>query len=193
MKNKLKIITLSISLLSVHSFAEVKNTSTKESKIGWTGSLGLGFHASSLDLSDSSKVSSFTGIASSFKLGYNFTEEFSLYYVRNASWYTQDVPYLLGDTKEETFVSGITGIGVSYYFSPTNPALYAGLAVGLGDYTNVTQNSVDIGMAVMATLGYEFAPHWQGELSLLNTSIDGTHENTIDSTSLQVLINYAWY
>jgi len=102
-----------------------------DSRKGFSIGVGAGIHTVSVDntaddfgfsLNSSSSISEF-GIATSFKIGGGITEQFSLYYVRSASWYD--------DTS--VFTTGLAGIGAAYYLSPTAPSIYFHGAVGIGD------------------------------------------------------------
>jgi hypothetical protein len=154
---------------------------------GWMASVGFGFHATSLDdnyigNTDSDAES---GLATSFKVGYNFTEQFSLQYVRNVSWYTPE---------DDLLATGIMGLGATYYFQPQAETLYISLTAGVGDVGNIDASTSDTGSAVMFTLGYEFSPHWQLEASWLGTSIDYDYNDvTKETSSVQFLLNYSWY
>jgi len=86
------------------------------------------------------------------------------------------------------------GIGATYYFQPQAKTWYISATAGLGDLANIDASTSNTGGAFMLTLGYEFSPHWQIEGSLLSTSIDNDYnDNTIDTSSVQFLLNYSWY
>ncbi|MEA1879961.1 MAG: outer membrane beta-barrel protein, partial [Campylobacterota bacterium] len=182
---KLSLLT-SLTLLTqanAESF-EVNNIFT-ETREGWMGSIGLGFHSTSFDSDNFLTIDAESGFASSIKLGYNFTEQFGLYYIRNASWYS--VP-----STNDLHVSGIAGLGATYYFTPNLNTWYASIGVGVGDFANIDEKLSETGSAFLATVGYEFSPHWQAEVSLLSTNIDDDSSN-LETTSVQFLLNYSWY
>jgi len=187
MKQTLKRILLLVVLLATQNYAENLRVDDlavpmfpEESREGWSGTIGLGGHYTSFDNSFDSQ----TSIASSLKIGYHFTEQFAMEYVRNISWYS------LGD---DLFISGITGLGATYYFLPQQETWYASFVAGIGDFANIDDSGSETGSAFMATIGYEFAPHWQAEASWMTTSIDDSYNATLDTSSIQLLINYSWY
>ena len=197
MKQILKNILLSCMLLSTQNYADVsevedlnyEDLSTpmtfEKSREGWAGSLGLGLHRTSFNIlhyDDDPK--SRTSIASSFKIGYNFTNQLGIQYINNVSWYKHE---------KDRYASGITGIGATYYFLPEQETWYASTALGIGTYANLSEDESATGPAFMATVGYEFSPHWQAEASWIKSSIDDANDDTLESSSLQFLINYSWY
>ena len=186
MKNTIKLGLLALAMLSTQATAEEVNTYLYEDepRAGWFGGLGLGVHNTTFDLSGFSDTSSETGVASSIKIGYNFTEQFAISYVRNAAWYSLN---------NDTFISGITGLGATYYFLPQQETWYASVVAGIGDYANLDDVGSETGSAFMGTIGYEFAPHWQAEASYMFTSIDDSYGDTLETSSIQLLINYSWY
>jgi hypothetical protein len=80
---------------------------------GFVFGLGVGFHSIDLDFNfNGSKTGSGSesGLSTSFKIGGGITSQFSLFYVRNASWYS--APYFNGNTTSNiTYTVGISGIG----------------------------------------------------------------------------------
>jgi len=167
---------------NTHDYGSVAQIDSRQ---GWMASLGLGMHTTGIgnDYDDTTNTES--GLATSLKIGYNFTEQFSVQYVRNASWYTPN---------DDLFASGIMGIGATFYFQPQAETWYISATAGVADLTNIDASASDTGGAFMLTIGYEFSPHWQIEGSLLGSSIDNDYnDNTIDTSSVQFLLNYSWY
>lgn len=191
MRQTLTRILLTLALLTTQHYAESYQTQDLSvplypdvSREGWHGGLGIGGHITSFDFNGYDGFDSEGGIATSIKIGYNFTEQISLEYIRNASWYT---------LSNDTFISGLSGIGATYYFLPQQETWYAGLALGLGDFVNLDDKGSETGSAFMATVGYEFAPHWQAEAVWMTTSITDSYDDTLDTSSVQILLNYSWY
>lgn len=180
MKNILKLGLLALTMLATQATAEEVNTYLyqDEPRGGWFGGIGLGAHDTTYD--NHSEM----GVASSLKVGYNFTEQFGISYVRNAAWYSLN---------NDTFISGISGLGATYYFLPQQETWYASVVAGVGDYANLDDVGSETGSAFMGTIGYEFAPHWQAEASYMYTSIDDSYGQTLETSSIQLLINYSWY
>ena len=202
MKNSLKPALLALTLLTGNLYAasidntdnidtnELYNEVIAESeetlsytalREGWFGGIGIGGHATSFDLDN---YTSKQGIASSLKLGYNFTEQWAVHYTRNAAWYS---------AFKDNYVSGIMGIGATYYFLPKQETWYTSVVVGVGDHLNLDKETSVTGTALMGTVGYEFAAHWQAEASLMYTDIEDKNDVTLKTTSLQFTINYSWY
>jgi len=190
MRHTLTLTLISLTLLTASTYADEFNSAPEisydaydaDSRQGFMGGLGIGYHRTSFD---NNLMDTESSVATSIKIGYNFTEQLSLQYVRNVSWYSPN---------DDLLYSGIMGIGATYYFQPLLQTAYVSIVAGLGDYGNIDNETSDTGSAFMATVGYEFSPHWQAEASWLKTSIDYDYNDlTIDSSSIQLLINYSWY
>lgn len=169
-----------------------------EHRQGFILGLGAGFHSTSLDFTRSgfSPLSqSKSGLATSFKIGAGITDQFALYYVRNASWYS--APYSNnGTTKDALYTIGLSGIGASYFLAPSAPSGYILGAFGVGDLAAPFEKvNPDTGSAFMFGGGYEFNNHLMFEATLLKANIQGSGFNptTLKSSSLQFTINYLFY
>ncbi|RAP30746.1 hypothetical protein DID78_02235 [Candidatus Marinamargulisbacteria bacterium SCGC AG-343-D04] len=134
-----------------------------------------------------SNTESIFGVFSSVKIGYGFTNQFLVYYLRDAAWYS------INNTKQ---ASGIMGIGTSYYFKPDSQTFFVSLGLGLGDQTYVdTSTEPRFGSAICVGLGFEFKPRLSLETKFLkNLTKDKdlwNYENEVDSFSMS--LNYLWY
>ena len=165
---------------------------------GFIFGLGAGFHSINLDFLYNGfnyGSESESGIATSFKIGGGLTDQLALYYVRNVSWYS--APYSdRFTTTDATYTVGLTGVGASYFLSPSAPSGYFMAAFGLGDIA-VPSESVkpDTGSAFMFGAGYEFKNHLMAEATWLVTNIESADDSrfTLESSSLQFTLNYLFY
>jgi len=170
-----------------------------DNRQGFLIGLGVGYHNIDIDFKyNGSNIASQSenGIATSFKIGGGFTNQFLLYYVRNSSWY--NAPYYDGFTTSDiTYTIGLTGIGATYYLSPTSPSVYFLGAIGAGDISAPFESGAkpDTGSAFMIGGGYEASKHIQYELTLLTTNIDSQDDSQLklETSSIQATINYMWY
>lgn len=164
---------------------------------GFVLGLGAGFHSTDIDFTFNGSTfasESESGLATSFKIGGGITDQFMLYYVRNASWFT--APYFDGfTTRDETYTLGLSGIGASYFLSPSAPSAYFLGALGAGDLTVPSQGESETGSAAMIGAGYEFQSHVTFEATLMSTDINSSSINALglESRSLQFTINYTFY
>jgi hypothetical protein len=167
---------------------------------GFILGFGAGFHNLRENFhSNGSSVSSKSegGIATSFKIGGGITDQVALYYVRNASWFS--APYFNGvRTKDAVYTIGLSGIGASYFLSPTAPSGYFLASIGIGDISAPFEENTraDTGGALMFGGGYEFTKNLMIEGTLLTTNIENPDlvpPVTLKSSSLQVTINYLFY
>ena len=131
------------------------------------------------DSSDSS-----VGFSTSLKIGYGFTDQFAVYYLRDAAWFGYD-------HNDDNFIAGISGVGATYYIEPNSPA-YVMAGIGFGDFANFTEGEGEVGSAFVLGGGYEVYPHVQAEASYLVTNID---ESGLDfsSSTFHLTLNYLWY
>jgi len=127
-----------------------------------------------------------TGFATSFKIGYGFTNQFLLYYMNDVSWYGFD-----DDPYDDTYTSGFTGVDASYYVEENSPA-YVLAGIGLGSFTNFSEDAGETGSSFVLGAGYEVTPHLNIEGTYLVTSIeeDGVE---LDTDAFRLTLNYMWY
>ena len=149
---------------------------------GFIVGLGAGFHSTNYEIYDDDISKS--GFATSLKIGYGFSEQATLYYIRNASWFSSN---------DDLFVNGIMGIGSTYYFSPTSQSFYLSGAIGLGDLVNIDENEGESGFGLMLGAGYEIRKHIKIEGNVIMSNIDYDYGEDLKPTSFQLTINYLWY
>ncbi len=191
-------------ILKTVTFAAILFTATPalafdDNRQGFILGLGVGSHSLGIDWIYNGRnfgSQAKSGLATSFKIGAGITDQFALYYVRNASWY--NAPYFDGyTTTDTTFTMGLSGLGASYFLAPTTPSAYFLAALGSGDLSlPFKSNSTrETGGASMFGVGYEFSRHIMAEGTILNTKIISTDDSrlSIKSTSFQFEINYLFY
>lgn len=158
--------------------------------------IGIGAGASCVNMDFESPIKSEfkTGLATSLKIGGGISNQFVLYYVRNASWISYQIETEAYSYKgqKEIFVTGISGLGVTYYFSPESPSWYFLGAIGIGDVATpfADDSGSESGSAFMAGGGYEFSPHAHVEGTILMADIDDVGLKT---NAFQMSVNYLWY
>ena len=130
---------------------------------------------------------SYKSFATSVRAGYAFTNQFSTYYIRNASWRKKKNYY--DDTNYH--VTGISGIGASYYMSLKTPSTYLVGAIGIGDDTQIGSYS-DSGIAYLVGVGSERTKGIHIELTYLHVYINNSTP-PFRSHSFQAILNYLWY
>lgn len=186
-------------VLAACLFAATPALAFDDNRQGFILGLGIGLHSINSDLvvnGAKTGSQSESGIATSFKIGGGVTDQFALYYVRNASWYS--APYSDGfATREIAYTIGLSGLGASYFLEPAAPSGYFLAAVGVGDISAPFENNIqaDTGGAFMLGGGYEFSNNLMFEATLQATNIQssGTAPVTRKSSSLQFTINYLFY
>ena len=161
-----------------------------EDRKGFILGLGAGISAINTEVTvdndgyhDNASDSS-VGFSTSLKIGYGFTDQFALYYVRNAAWFGYD-------HNDDNFISGISGVAANYYIAPKSP-IYVMAGVGFGDFANFSEGEGEVGSAFMLGGGYEVYPHVQVEGSYIVTDIE---ESGLDfsTDAFHLTVNYLWY
>lgn len=170
-----------------------------DSREGFILGLGAGLHSITNDYTNngvSTLTESKSGLITSFKIGGGITNQFALYYVRNASWFTKQIT-TGSTTKEAHGVVGIGGIGATYYFEPTAPSGYMLAAIGGSDYAFPLESNVttQTGGGILLGGGYEFSPHVMFEVTLMGTTVSDPSNTQVKtkSSSLQFTLNYMFY
>ena len=129
------------------------------------------------------------GVATDFRIGYAFTNQFLLYYMSKGAWFSAENSQ--GD--EVTFLSTLGPIGISYYFTEESPSLYVTLGAGFTSWYAPFEDEQDIqgGAGFFIGLGYEFIEHVSIEVDIMvsNTSMDEDGvETSTNSTSILVYL-----
>ncbi|TXR54030.1 outer membrane beta-barrel protein [Reinekea thalattae] len=176
----IKSITTSLITVFISIPLVMADEVPQDKRSGFYLSGGIGLHYMNYDLliNDGLYASETNyGAVSSVKIGGYLTPQFALYYVRDAAWWNdEDV--------DSTMLTGLAGIGGSYYFSPNTPSTFLEFGLGVGDIQNTTYSTGESGGAVMIGLGREITPHIQLSGNILSTSIDDSYySNVIYETS----------
>lgn len=193
-KNILAKAFKSISFAAIF-FSATPALAFDDNRQGFILGLGAGFHSTDIDFfynGSNVESQSESGFATSFKIGGGLTDQLALYYVRNASWYSAP----LSNGKDATYTIGLTGLGGSYFLSPSAPSGYFIAAFGIGDYSTPFENiKPDTGSALMFGGGYEFQTHLMFEVTLLTTDIESEYDSrfSLKSSSFQFTLNYLFY
>lgn len=150
--------------------------------------LGIGYHGTRLDLggADSDNVA---GIASSVRIGFGLSNQFTLYYLSEGNWYNRG-----GDT----WSLGLNGLGAAYYFSPRARSAYLHFGYGYS-YSSLPRdsgsNNRKFGNGYTLGAGYEFMPHLNLEASFLRTRLSDAANSPFPTrtSSWRLMLNYLFY
>jgi len=178
---KIILSTLCAGMLSLPAIADVFDNN----KQGFIVGLGIGVTSVSteIEFKNGTQFDERTmGVATSFKLGYAFNEQFSVYYTNQVDWYTFNA--------SSTQV-GITGIGADYYFTKTS-GLYATGMLGFGSISDINNNGSTTGSGFGIGIGHDLLPHMSVEATYMHINIDENNAD-INTDSLRVKFQYTWY
>lgn len=148
--------------------------------------LGLAIGVANVEYEGYSGEVSDTGLATSLKIGYGFSNNFAFYYVRNGST-TESEGY--------TYMEGLSGLGATWYFNPQGQGMYLLGGLGIGDLTLIDSDYDDdtdqeTGSSFLLGLGYESPSRHSVELSLVSVDIDDIN---YESTAFQLMYSYVFY
>ena len=162
---------------------------------GFQLGVGVGVHGGSVEDYEAGFASSSGadgGLATSFKVGFGFSNRFSLYYVRNASWFRMQA----GVNDPFYYLAGISGVGASFYVNGTARSPYLLIAAGRGDYGAPFEGNrvMRETSSFMVGAGYEFSRRHMLEATALFVEIDQDFDDTVQlGRSAQLTYNYLLY
>ncbi|MCP3429190.1 porin family protein [Opacimonas viscosa] len=174
------------------SFVLAKEETQKNTDDNGSGlhfSLGLGAH--SVSVGDNS----YSGLATSFQVGYAFNDSIALYYENNVNIYEGESTY-----SEEYFGNGITGLGLTYHFSET--WFLSGTAGLATDRTIVADDRLNelnaTGTGFGVAIGYQTSENMSVEASYMSLTLDeletpfGDFEIDEDTGAFRLIARYTF-
>lgn len=129
------------------------------------------------------------GLVTSFKIGRVINQQHAIYYQRQASRFLFGI---VSSTNTEA-ISGITGIGYTYYVSPTVGSPYIEAALGFGDFIiNVDGINDYAGRAFLIGGGYELSEHVQvgGTFEISSTTNPGILALIVNHSSIAAKVEF---
>ena len=109
-----------------------------------------------LDLEMTSDRENKFSIITNFMIGGGVSKSMLLYYLNRVSWLSTD---------DEIAIFGLTGLGLTYYFSPKAPSGLIKGGFGISSFLAPFEPAyVDYwGIGFLVGTGFEFSPHWSVE------------------------------
>lgn len=141
------------------------------------------------------------GLQTDFVIGYAPTSRLQVYYSNKVSWFKISVV-------DVTAISGLTGVGASYFLNSQvpSPFLSGGLGVAVWDDPFDEWFDRSLGFGLWGGVGYEFARHCSAELDLVwgnpthdyptigeGGALTGTQEWRISSISIMLMVKVLGY
>ncbi len=186
---KLRAIALSLALAAAATSAHAG-----ADRQGFIIGLGIGYGNQGID--NDNFEDSYNGVATSFMIGGGISNQFTLYYLNDGQFFTVDNA-TQPENDGDLWAAGLTGIGGTYYFSPTSPSAYIGVGVGVTSLFDISDSNVSsyMGTGFAFAAGFEFARHLNVELSLLRGSAENEDDSsdTVDLAATRVLFKWIWY
>jgi opacity protein-like surface antigen len=184
---KIILSTLCASILSTPMVADVFDNSKKGFILG--GGLGYSAVRTNIDIRSNHFRAGATdtqnALATTLKLGYGISEQFSVFYVNDVSWYKYD-------GSSDKYITGASSIGVDYYFDENSP-WYATGGIGIATLKNFTKNKDSVnGFSYNIGIGYEIMPHVTIEGKFLSNNFDDKNVD-FDTKNFNLTFNYTWY
>lgn len=177
---------------------EDEGSSSSVKREGFYISLGGGYQITNSEYTNGDTHSA-NGLATSFHIGYGFTNDIIVYYSSDVSWYDSD------SADPETQVAGLGGIGITYYLSEymNDDTLYMKASYGLTSTYMLSDASAwsMTGTGFLLGVGYNLTDSWSVEADYISMAFDtvttsfGTYDLSSDSlkSSMRVLLRYSWY
>lgn len=150
--------------------------------------LGLGIGAGNLSVDTPEDFSEF-GVATSFEIGYAFTNQFSVNYLNNVTWASGEGYY--GD---DSYLGGFTGVSMNYYIHDKIETPYVVAGIGLSSFRLSDDfSNVDTGTGYLVGIGYAMG-NIEIEANYIFGEIDDTpYGDGQDMDAFQVTISYLFY
>jgi opacity protein-like surface antigen len=118
-------------------------------------------------------------LATNFKIGYAPSNSFEIYYLNTVSWF---------GVYSETFLNGLTGLGLTKYIKPEGRGFFVFGGVGLAVLQVLTQyGDSDTGLGLIGGVGYDISKHWSVQGDILYTTFDS---GAWHSLGVRVTINF---
>jgi len=142
---------------------------------------------------DESKISLF----SDFKIGYAPSNQLMVYWMSKGAWFGVDSTIIDDEMDEVSILGGVGGLGATYFFRPEAPSLYISAGVGFSSWSLPFEGSDPwTGLGMAGSIGYEFAPNWTVEASVLwgqpsNETDD--YKKDVDNMAIGLTINVLGY
>jgi hypothetical protein len=123
-------------------------------------------------------------VITDLSIGYAPTDQILVYYSNQVAW-SRSIRYDL---------VGVTGVGVTYMFSPSSPSAFLKGSVGGGivadvDFDSGRVDSNDTGLGLTIGGGYEFARHWSIEAGAMFARLENGNNHTV----LKATFNWVFY
>jgi opacity protein-like surface antigen len=138
-------------------------------------------------------------INTDFKIGFAINQQMLIYWNAKVAWFQSKVySYyydwnsgdIFEDSEDETFISSIGGVGMSYYFRPSLPSPYVTATIGYASFGAAFNDDYDaeMGFGMAAGAGFEFAPHWTAE-AVVCYGHSSDEPLSTNATSIKALIS----
>jgi hypothetical protein len=116
-----------------------------------------------------SSTESKLGLVTNFKIGYAPSDLVEIHYTSKVSWFASKIYWWGLESEDVTMASGVSALGVTYYFKPEAPSYFITGGFGLSSLSLPFESHGDTkwGGGLFAGAGYEFVRHFNVELDLL--------------------------
>lgn len=182
-------------LLTLLIFSTQVNAFDKK-RSGFLLGVGIGLHDTDMDDNgvpnpDIAINESETGYATSLRIGGGVNEQVLLYFANDTNWYKERI------NNEQTTL-GLSGFGISYYFSPKTNTPYLTAIVGVANRAQIF-SSTDAqdyrGTGYSIGVGYEFST-WLGfQLDYMRLDLEHTESRqyTKDASAFRLTFQTNFY
>jgi len=157
LKSRLIIILALVALIALPGPSNALNDERQGFMIGLGGGYG------SARLSNDSDSESYSGLATTFKIGGGTSNQLLLYYSNRVIFFSEN---------SLSFYQGMSAFGVSYFLEPQGPSFFFSGELGLGALDSFESGlSGDSGFGFTIGAGFEVSPHLVLEANYMRASV----------------------
>ena len=108
------------------------------------------------------------GLVTNFKIGYAPSDIVEIQYTSKISWFASKIYWWGMESEDVTMASGLSALGVTYYFKPEAPSYFitGGFGFSTLSLPFESHSETKVGGGLFAGAGYEFTRHFNVELDL---------------------------
>jgi hypothetical protein len=118
-------------------------------------------------------------LATNFKIGYAPSNSFEIYYLNTVTWF---------GANSETFINGLTGLGLTKYLNSEGRGFYLFGGVGAAVLQILASyGDSEVGFGFIGGVGYDISKHWSLQGDVLYTTFDS---GSWHSLGVRVSVNF---
>jgi hypothetical protein len=130
-------------------------------------------------------------VGTDFKIGYAASDQLMIYYSNDAAFFS------VAGLDDYLVVSGLSGIGATWFLKPRAPSAYVDATVGIAAWNVISTDDGTVdgmtGMGLSVGGGLEFARHWLVDGELVVGRPRGDFDQGVNTMTLRVGLIWLLY